>query len=141
MHVCLWQDGDADELLDRLLTLTSGQVKSLTRARAFRYKADIAATRSRNGIARTQLKEALRVLPNLLGEDRVEEAEIHEALADRQDAMGNHRQARSHWEIAEALYGLVPTATAAAGSSRVSEKLTQLNQLPDRDQDADSSAV
>ena len=141
MHVYLQQDQDAESLLDRLLDLTSGQAKSLTRARAFRYKADIAAGRSRNGIARSQLREALRVLPNLLGEDRIEEAEIHEALADRQDAMGNHRQASSHWGIAEAIFRLVKTPTAIEGNSRVLAKLARLAKLPDGDQDVDGAAA
>ncbi|MDP1911535.1 MAG: hypothetical protein Q8K85_24805 [Hyphomicrobium sp.] len=141
MHVSLRQDQDAELLLDRLLDLTSGHGKSLTRARAFRYKADISASRSRNGVARTQLNEALRFLPNLHGEDRVEEAEIHEALADRQNALNFHRQARSHWGIAEALYGVIGTSAASAGQARVGAKLAQLTQQPDGDQDADDTAA
>ena len=86
MHVCLKQDPEANERLDRIFALTSDQPKSLTRARAYRYKSDIATAKNNPGIAAACLREALKVLPNLHGQDRVEEAEMHEALADRQNS-------------------------------------------------------
>lgn len=141
MHVSLKQDHDADVLLNRLLHLTANEHKSLSRSRALRCKANIDAGRSRNGRARKHLKEALRVLPNLSGLDRIEEAELHEDLADRQNAMRNRVQARSHWDIAKALYDELPTALAATGAQRVSKKLSDLDQLPDRDKDADGAAA
>ena len=66
---------------------------------------------------------------------------MNEAMADRQIAMGNHVQARSHWDIAKALYDLLATEPAAAGATRVSKKLSKLDQLPDQDKDADGAAA
>jgi hypothetical protein len=135
------QDHDADVLLNRLLQVTAKEQTSLSRSRAFRYKASIEAGRSKNGNARKQLKEALRVLANLSGVDRIEEAELHEDPADSQNAMRNRIQARSHWEIAGALYKQLPAAYGSAGASRISKKLSVLDQLPDKDRDADGAAA
>lgn len=128
MHICLKQDKDADELLNRVLGLTTPNAKSLSRARAYRYKADIATI----GVAPKHLKDALRALPNLHGDDRVEEAEMHEALADRQNAMRRHVQARSHWEIAKALYRELSGQQAVDAAERVASKLAVLDQLPEQ---------
>jgi tetratricopeptide (TPR) repeat protein len=135
VHVCLQQDSEAEPLLDRLLNLTASESKSLTRARALRYKSNVAVLRSRNGVAARNLKKALEVLPNLCGQDRIEEAEIHESLGDRQDAMGNHVQARSHWEIAAAIYKEVDCTVGVEG---VEFKLRRLSESPDRDIDRDA---
>lgn len=137
VHVCLKQDREAEELLDKLLSLTAAQQVSLTRARALRYKANIAALRGRHGVAARNLKKSLAVLPNLCGTDRIEEAEIQELLADSQRAIGANVQAHSHWEIATALYSQIPTADGNAGVERVDAKLAQLDKSPDRDRDND----
>ena len=63
MHLALKQDQDAEVLLDRLVDLTSKDVKSLTRARAYRYKSDLEAFRTRTGRARDFARDALRALP------------------------------------------------------------------------------
>lgn len=136
-HICLKQDGEAKDRLGALLELTSGQPKSLARARAFRYMADIEAAHDRPRIARSNLRAALKVLPNLHFEDRIEEAEIHEALGDRQITLHAHIQAQSHWEIAKALYEEIDMPTARDGRARVAAKLAALDKLPDKDTDED----
>ncbi|MCK9910760.1 hypothetical protein MXD81_16555, partial [Microbacteriaceae bacterium K1510] len=83
IHVYLKQDREAEEHLDRLLDLTSAEAKSLSRARGYRYKSDIEFNRDFRKRARSAAKAALKVLPNLYGEDRIEEAEIHEIVGDR----------------------------------------------------------
>jgi hypothetical protein len=56
-------------------------------------------------------------------------------LGDRQDAMGNHVQARSHWEIAAAIYKEVDCTVGVEG---VEFKLRRLSESPDRDIDRDA---
>lgn len=137
MHVCLNQDDDAEDRLDRLLELTSDEAKSLPRARAYRYQALIEAGREHPGVSKDRLAKALFALPNLLGEDRIEEAEINEELGDRQISLRAHRKARANWEIAKALYDQLAGETAATASKRVTAKLAQLDALPDADRDDD----
>jgi hypothetical protein len=136
-HIFLKQDGQAKKRLETVLELTSGEAKSLTRARAFRYMADIEAGQQRPRVARGNLRAALKVLPNLHFEDRIEEAEIHEALGDRQITVHAHIQARSHWEIAKALYCEIKTPAAKEGAERVAAELAKLDTLPDNDSDDD----
>ncbi len=136
MHVYLKQDRDAGRLLDRVLEVTSGEAKSLSRARAYRYKSDIeAATEGQRKKAKNSAKSALAVLPNLYGQDLIEEAEMQEIVGDRQIVLHAHVQARSHWQIARALFAQIKTATAEEGIRRVDKKLADLDALPDRDSD------
>lgn len=137
MHVCLRQDGKAEKYLDRLLDVTSADAKSLSRARGYRYKSEIEFNRNFRTRARSAAKAALKVLPNIYGEDRIEEAEMQEIVGDRQIALHAHVQARSHWEIARALFGQLKSREAEEGRRRVAEKLAALDRLPDKDSDGD----
>jgi tetratricopeptide (TPR) repeat protein len=136
-HVALRDNVQANARLDRVLALTEGVGRSLSRARALRYKADLAAANGNNGIAKRRLYESLRALPNLPDDDRIEEAEIHENLGDRHMNLGEHVRARSHWEIALALFQGVKTKAGLEGVARVRAKLAQLDQRPDKDDDSD----
>jgi len=138
MHVSLQQYQEAEVLLDRLVRITSNDTKSLTRARAYRYKSEMEAFRKRKNIARESARHALGALPNLHGADRIEEAEMHENLGDRQIALNAHRKARADWEIAQALFRQLPGANPAAAANRVAEKLANLDNLPDQDEDEDA---
>lgn len=135
VHVYLREGAQANQRLEQVLGLTREEAKSLPRSRALRYKADLAAANSNNGIAKKRLYEALRALPNLHGEDRIEEAELHENLGDRLMNLGAHVRARSHWEIALALFSDLKTRDAVEGKTRVKAKLAQLDQRPDKDTD------
>ena len=112
VHIRLGQTDEATDYLEKLLHLTAKVEKSLTRARALRSSARIEENEGKNRNAVRHLRKALEVLPNLFGEDRIEEAEINEALADCQKKLGFTNQARAHWRVAEALYGVVQTDEA-----------------------------
>ncbi len=137
MHLCLKQDGEAEARLDRLLEVTSGEVRSLSRARGYRYMSDIETNRGFRRRAKDAAKAALKVLPSLNGADRIEEAEMQENVGDRQIALHAHVQARSHWEIARALFVEIGTPFALEGSIRVGTKLAGLSSLPDTDSEED----
>ena len=114
------------EVLDKLLALTADKSKSHTKARALYYRGKVAAADGTNDLAVKDYRSALEVVPNLFGDDRIEEAEINEALADSQFALGLHLQARGHWEVAAALYNTMVTPEALSGRNRVGEKLAKL---------------
>jgi tetratricopeptide (TPR) repeat protein len=137
MYVIMKQDNDAEDHLERLFQVTAKEAKSLSRARAFRYKSDLDVAHGQRTEARRAAKSALKALPNLHGEDRIEEAEMQEIVGDRQIVLHAHIQARSHWEIAEALFDQIMTPEAKVGLERVRAKLANLNARPDRDLDAD----
>lgn len=88
VNVRLGQTEEAEILLERLLSMAPKDQQSLTRARALRYRAAISAREGKNGVAARNLKAALDALPILSGIDRVEEAEIHDSLAECQAALG-----------------------------------------------------
>jgi tetratricopeptide (TPR) repeat protein len=103
VHVRLNEDQESEKLLDKIIRLTAGQIKSLPRARAFRYKGGIAARRNNNGNAIKMLRQSLDALPLQLGADRVEEAEIYETLASCQEAVCATVQAAASRESAAAI--------------------------------------
>jgi hypothetical protein len=77
--------------------------------------------------AKKLLKEALVVLPNLHGEEWIEEAEIHECLGRAQLALRATNKAKAEFEIAKAIFEQIKTAEANKGAARVSELLEQLH--------------
>lgn len=127
VYIRLGQTDEATTILDKLLNLTSKQDKSLIRARALRSSARIAEGERKNAVAVRYLRKALEVLPNLFGNDRIEEAEINEAIADCQRRLGFNKQARAHWQVAQALYAVVSTDEAKRCRKVVEGKLNELN--------------
>ena len=139
MLVILDREQEAGIHLEKILALTSGNAKSLPRARALRYKATIAKNRKppNNVIARNHLKDALKVLPNLQGDDWIEEAELHEQLGDVQKTLNARKKARAHWDIAKAVYDRIKTTESTEGAARVLGKLNALQLPPDCQDDSD----
>lgn len=111
MHVRLGDDDEAEKLLDRLLALTSGQTKSLPRARALRYKGGIAARRGNPIVAVNILQDAIGALPVQIGVDRLEEAEMYETLANCQLDGSRHIQAAESLRNAKAIFAEVREST------------------------------
>jgi hypothetical protein len=128
MRVQLGQFQEAQSKLDALLAATSNQVKSLPRARGLRYQAHIYANdlQPQRKRARKLLKEPLVVLPNLHGEEWIEEAEIHESLGRAQMALNAPNKGAAELEIAKAIFEQINTVEARQGAARVQEFLTQL---------------
>lgn len=123
VQIRLGQTEEASAVLDKVLQLTAKQEKSLARSRALRSKARIAEAAGNNRVAVRYLRRALEVLPHLFGDDRIEEAEINEAIADCQMRLEFGNQARSYWQIAQVLYGAIATNEADERHRLVTAKL------------------
>ena len=120
---------------------TADQQKSLPRARALRYQAEISSNGDapRFGVAAKRLRKALAVLPNIQGTDWIEEAELNESLADARIRLKAYRKARANFEIAKAIYAQIDSIEANEGVKRVEGKLVKIiNQgIGDDDNDDD----
>lgn len=84
MHVLLGDDLAAEAQLNHLLSLVPPHGKSLSRARALRYKAGIASRDGTPRVAASILEDALQALPVQNGANRREEAEMYYALSSCQ---------------------------------------------------------
>jgi tetratricopeptide (TPR) repeat protein len=129
IRVQLGQFPEAQIKLDSLLAATADQAKSLPRARGLRYQSHILmnVAQPQRKRAKKLLKEPLVVLPNLHGEEWIEEAEIHECLGRAQLALRATNKAKAEFEIAKAIFEQIKTAEANKGAARVSELLEQLH--------------
>lgn len=116
MHMRLGQDTQADRLINRVLTITENETKSLPRARAFRYRALLLARAGRNGLAEDAIMASLAALPVRVGIDREEEAEIYDLLAKYQQQQGAVRLAAGNRANAAAIRKEVQNARAESKS-------------------------
>ncbi len=143
MRLKLGQYPEAMRELDSLIEATANQEKSLSRARALRYQSNILTigAQPQRRRARRLLKSALKVLPNLHGDEWIEEAELHECLGKVQMDLRAHRKARAELEIAKAIFELIQNAEGERGAKRVQDLMDQLvvptDQVGPVDQDDD----
>lgn len=144
MRVRLGQYSEANVHLVRILTHTADKQKSLPRARALRYQAEISSNGDsppRYGVASKRLREALVALPNLQGPDWIEEAELNEALADARIRLRAFRKAHANLEIAQAIYAQINSIEAKEGVSRVEGKLAKFTDQEIDDDDNDDEPI
>jgi tetratricopeptide (TPR) repeat protein len=111
-------DGALEDL-DQILDLTKKQPKSLARARAYRFKADVFERRGNHGLAKSALESALDATPPILGEDRIEEAQTHEAHGRICEKLGFGGLAPQSYEKAEIVYKSLGTDEAKDAVQRL----------------------